>query len=112
VPIKQDRGISQVALELKDLTVAYAKQETVEPIKLLGRYIALGIAGSLLIGIGLILLTFAGVRALQTETGTALTGNWSWVPYLAAIVFLAIVMAIFARVISRQPKSQRKRTNQ
>jgi NO-binding membrane sensor protein with MHYT domain len=104
MPIKQDRGITQIALELKDLTIAYAKQETVEPIKLLGRYVGLGLAGSLLIGVGVILLAFAGMRALQVETGTALTGNWTWVPYLAAIVFLAIVMAVFARVISRKPR--------
>jgi hypothetical protein len=104
VPIKQDRGISQVAMELKDLTVEYAKQETVEPLKLLGRYVGLGVAGSVLMGVGLVLLTIAGVRALQVETGTALTGNWSWVPYLAAVVFLAILMLIFAKLISRKPK--------
>jgi NO-binding membrane sensor protein with MHYT domain len=107
MPIKQDRGITEIALELKDLTIAYAKQETVDPIKLLGRYVGLGLAGALLIGVGVILLTFAGMRALQVETGTALTGNWTWVPYLAAIVFLAIVMAIFARVISRKPRRTR-----
>jgi hypothetical protein len=100
LPTNSNRGIAQVALELKDLTVAYAKQETVEPIKLLGRYVALGVAGALLIGVGTVLLTFAGVRALQAETGTALTGNWTWVPYLAAVVFLAVVMLIFARMIS------------
>ena len=104
MPIKQEGGITQVALEIKDLTIAYAKQETVDPLKLLGRYIALGLAGALLIGVGFILLTFAGVRALQVETGTALTGNWTWVPYFAAIVFLAIVMVIFARMISRNPR--------
>ncbi len=104
VAIKQDRGISQVAVELKDITVAYAKQETVEPLKLLGRYVSLGVVGSVLMGVGLVLLTIAGLRALQTETGTALTGNWSWVPYLAAVVFLAIVMLIFAKLISRKPK--------
>jgi hypothetical protein len=100
LPTNSNRGISQVALELKDLTIAYAKQETVEPLKLLGRYVALGLAGALLIGVGIVLLTFAGVRALQVETGTALTGNWTWVPYLAAVVFLAIVMFFFARMIS------------
>ena len=104
MPVRPDRGISQVATEIKDLTIAYAKQETVEPIKLLGRYVALGAVGSLLIGVGLILLTIAGMRVLQTETGTALTGNWSWVPYMAAVAFLAIVMVIFARLLSRKPK--------
>ena len=104
MPIKQDRGLTQVALELKDLTITYAKQETVEPIKLLGRYVGLGLAGAVLMGVGIILLTMAGLRALQVETGTALTGNWTWVPYLAAVVFLAIMMAIFARVISRKPR--------
>jgi hypothetical protein len=100
----QDRDLTQVALELKDLAIAYAKQETVDPVKLLGRYVGLGLAGALLIGVGIILLTAALLRVLQNETGTALTGNWTWVPYLAAVVFLAIIMAIFAKVMSKKPR--------
>jgi len=44
--------IAQVT-ELKDLVVAYAKQETVDPLKTLKRYLAFGLSGALSIGVGL-----------------------------------------------------------
>jgi Putative Actinobacterial Holin-X, holin superfamily III len=100
----QARGVSQVLTEIKDLTVDYAKQETVEPLRLLGRYIGLGVVGSVLIALGLILLTTAGLRALQVETGTALTGNWSWVPYLAVLFVLVVAAAISVSRITRPAK--------
>jgi NO-binding membrane sensor protein with MHYT domain len=97
-------GMSQVLADIRDLTVAYAKQETVEPLRLVGRYVGLGVAGSVTIGLGIILLTMAGMRALQVETGTALTGNWSWVPYFAAVVLLALLTLVTVQAISRRPK--------
>ena len=38
--------------ELRELVVAYAKQETVEPIKGLGRYVGFGLGAGILIGLG------------------------------------------------------------
>jgi hypothetical protein len=86
VPETQAKPIGEVVNELWELTKGYAKQETVEPLKGVGRYLAYGVAGSLLLGIGVVLLMLSGLRALQTETGTALTGNWSWVPYLIVLI--------------------------
>jgi hypothetical protein len=86
VPETQSKPVGDVAGELWELTKAYAKQETVDPLKGVGRYLAFGVAGSLTLGIGVILLLLAALRALQTETGTALQGNWSWVPYLVVLV--------------------------
>ena len=48
-------SLPQLVIELKDLLIAYLRQETVVPLKQLGRYLALGIAGSLLMGVGVIL---------------------------------------------------------
>ncbi len=42
-------------------------------------------AGALALGLGVILLMLAGLRALQTETSTTFTGNWSWAPYLIVV---------------------------
>ena len=58
-----------------ELTVAYAKQETVDPLKGLGRFLGYGVSGSLVFGFGALLLLLSLLRALQTETGTTFTGN-------------------------------------
>ena len=52
--------------ELKNLVVGYAKQETVDPLKSLGRYVGFGAAGGTCIGIGVVLLTLALLRGGQT----------------------------------------------
>jgi hypothetical protein len=82
--------LPQLVLELRDLVITYLKQETLVPLRQLGRYIGFGIAGSLLLGLGAVLLGVGGLRALQTETGETFTGDWSWAPYL--IVFVALLL--------------------
>jgi hypothetical protein len=95
-----DKSVPVLVGELRDLLVAYAKQETIEPIKELGRFVALGVAGSLLLSFGLVMLTLAGLRALQTETSTTFDGNWSWVPYLLTLAACGIAAALAGRAIS------------
>ena len=85
------------AAQLWDLVRAYAKQETIEPIKGLGRYAAMGLAGSVFLAIGLVLLTLGGLRALQTETGDTFDGSWSWAPYLITLVGTAVVILLVLR---------------
>jgi hypothetical protein len=69
----------------------YAKQETIGSFSAIGKYLAWGLAGSLLLGIGVIFLTLAGLRALQTQTGDTFTGKLTWLPYFIVIAGLAIV---------------------
>jgi len=83
-------SLPQLVIELKDLIVAYLKQETLVPLKQLGRYLAFGIAGSLLMGTGVLLMSLGLLRLLQTQTGDTFAGDWSWVPYL--IVFAALMI--------------------
>jgi NO-binding membrane sensor protein with MHYT domain len=83
--------LAQLVLELKDLVVGYVKQETVVPLRQLGRYIVFGLLGSLLLGLGVVLLGVGGLRALQTETGTTFAGDWSWAPY--GILFVTLVVS-------------------
>jgi hypothetical protein len=80
--------------ELVALVRTYAKQETVGPLKNLGRSVGLGIGGSLVLSVGVVLLALAGLRALQTETGTAFDGSWSWVPYVLTLVGVAVVIGL------------------
>jgi hypothetical protein len=91
-----DKGLPQVASELWDLTKTYAKQETVDPLKGIGRYVGFGLPGAILLGIGVVLLLLGGLRALQTETDTMFTGNLSWLPYLITLAGGALVAGLAA----------------
>jgi NO-binding membrane sensor protein with MHYT domain len=83
-----------------DLVKAYAKQETVQPLRNTGKFLVRGLAGGLLMAIGLILLCFAGLRAMQTETH-AFDHGWSFVPYLVVVAGAAIVAVLFVMRISK-----------
>jgi hypothetical protein len=91
---EEEKSIPQVLTELWEMLVSYAKQETVEPLKGLGRFVGFGIGAALFGGLGIILLTLAGLRALQTHTDEHLTGNWNWVPYLAALALLTLLIVL------------------
>jgi hypothetical protein len=88
--LKRSPPLPQLITELRDLVVTYVKQQTLVPLKQLGRYVGFGIIGSLLLGVGVVFLGLSALRALQTETGDTFTGDWSWVPYL--ITFAALVL--------------------
>jgi hypothetical protein len=97
------KSIPQVATELWDLSLAYAKQETVDPLKGLGRYLGYGLGGSLVFGMGSVLLLLSALRALQTETGTTFTGSLSYVPYLIVSLAAALLVGLLVwRVVKRK----------
>ncbi len=81
-----DKGMGTHFNELLTLVVAYAKQETLAPIRNLGRYIAWGVAGAILMAAGGAMLTLTAVRVIQTETGSHLKGDLTWVPYLGGVI--------------------------
>ena len=102
MPEPESKSIPEVATELWGLTKDYARQETVEPFKGIGRYLSYGAAGALLGGLGVIMLMLAGLRALQTETGDALDGTLSWVPYFIVLVVAAALVAWAVTRISKK----------
>ena len=98
------KSIPETLSELKDMTVAYAKQETIEPLKGLGRFIAFGVAGSLFLGIGLVLAALAGLRALQTETGDTFDDNFTGAPYGIVLVGALLIIVLAVTRIGRKGK--------
>jgi hypothetical protein len=104
----KDAGLPTEFKELLDLVVTYARQQTIDPLKQLARWVAFGVAGALLIGLGCLLLGVGLLRAIQSETGTHLAGNWSWVPYVVVVVFLGVVIALMVRRISHGPGSKER----
>jgi hypothetical protein len=91
------------------LVVDYAKQETLGPLKSLGRFLVFGLAGSVAITAGTVLLLLACLRALQTETGSSFTGHLSWLPYLIVAVAAIAVMGLAAWRIVKGPGTERHR---
>jgi hypothetical protein len=47
------------------------------------------------------------LRLLQTETGSALTGDWSWVPYAVVIILGVIVIGVAVWRITAGPGEAR-----
>jgi uncharacterized membrane protein YidH (DUF202 family) len=87
-----DKSLPTQLGELWSLVLAYFRQETVEPVRNLGRFVLFGVAGSLVLAVGVGLLMLAALRFFQTETGTTFQGNLSWVPYIIMFV-VALVLA-------------------
>ena len=92
-----DKSLPELGKELLDLTVAYAKQETVDPLRTLGRRVGLGVLGSALASVGLVFLLVGVLRLLQVEVGFG--GTMSWVPYLAALLVAGIVAGLALKQI-------------
>ncbi len=99
-----DKSVPTLVGELKDLVVAYVKQETVDPLKDLIRYVIFGLLGALLISTGAVLVALAILRCIQTEAGPHLAGDLTWVPYTAAVLFALAVAGVAVSRISRVPR--------
>jgi hypothetical protein len=99
-----DKSMTAVAAELWQLVVAYLKQETIEPLKGLIRFVAVGAGAMFCLGIGAVLLLLAGLRALQTETGHAFDGNWSVLPYLIVLIGAGLVAGLAVRAIGAEKR--------
>jgi len=102
---KKNKSLPGEAQDLFQLVVGYAKQETLDPVKNLGRFIGYGMAGALLGSLGAVLLLLGGLRLLQTETGDTFDGNWTFVPY---VVVLLVSGAIAAGAMKARSRGQRR----
>jgi hypothetical protein len=95
-----------------DVVKEYARQETLGPLAGAGRWLALGTAGALLLGLGSVLALLGTLRLLQTET-SVFDGAWSWVPYvIVLVVAAALTVVALSRVkkatLGKEPRHGRK----
>ena len=98
-PKSKSGPVGQIT-ELKDLVAGYAKQQTVDPLKTLGRYLGYGFAGSMVMGLGFFLLLLALLRALQQFTvfndpSQINGGTFSWAPYFITSAAGTVLVVIF-----------------
>ncbi len=98
-PPAGDKGIPLLANELWQLAVAYAKQETLDPLKALGRWFSLGIPGALLAAVGVVVGLLGVLRLVQVEALRHLSQRWSFLGYLAVIVAAGLVAYLAVRKI-------------
>lgn len=101
-------GLGKSGSDALALVKEYVKQETLTPLKGLGRYLLFGIVGSLLLCAGIVLLLIALLRALQTELHSPFGGNLSWLPYVIVCGAAILVMSLAAWRITKGSAARRR----
>lgn len=96
-----DRVHGSDDVELFDLVVAYARQETVEPLRGAGRWILWGLTSMFFISVGMVLVALGLLRAVQDVLGDTFDGTWSFVPYVIGTAFAVMVVAVAATQVRR-----------
>lgn len=91
---------------LVDLVKTYAKQQTIGPLRNAGRWLSFGVAGAILLGVGLMLVLLGLLRLIQTEWEWAATGSWSWISYLLVLVACVLVVVVAVSRISKSSLSK------
>lgn len=104
----QDKGAGEVINDLWLLIRDYAKQETIDPLKSIGKFLGYGVGGALSLSLGILFGAVAILRILQTETGTRLTGSLDFVPYVVALLFTIAAAAISVYAIRRPIRAEEK----
>ena len=88
------RNPTSDAKDLVDLVIAYAKQETLEPLKGMWKNALKGLGGALLLGFGGVFVSMGALRAMQTETDWFEEHNATYVPYILTVILLIILSVI------------------
>ena len=83
--------------DLVALLKRYVRQETVDPLRSIGRTLLFGVLGSLLLGTGAVLLAVGALRLLQAWG--PFDAGWSFVPYLVVAVVLVAICGVSLRRI-------------
>ncbi len=71
----------------------YIKEETIQPLKDMGRYALYGALGSVFVGVGILFIFMAVLRFFQ-EQFRVFDGTLSWIPYLIVAALALIVASV------------------
>jgi uncharacterized membrane protein YidH (DUF202 family) len=99
--LKMLRGssIREDAEEIGAVALRYVKEETLQPLKDMGRFALYGALGSVFVGFGVVLLLLGALRFFQ-EQFAVFRGTLSWIPYFIVAALAVVVLALTAwRVI-------------
>lgn len=78
--------------DLIDSVSAYARQETIEPLKGAARWVAFGTLAAIMLGLSMVFGALAVLRLSQDVLGSGLSDGWSFVHYLISALFLALLV--------------------
>jgi hypothetical protein len=102
---RESADLASVVEIVKD----YAQQETLGPIKGVGKWLAMGAAGAVCLGAGCAFLILGLLRMIQNEFGKSFTSTWvNMMPYAIALVATIIVMTFAAWRISKKKTLQKE----
>jgi hypothetical protein len=97
--------------DLKTMVTDYAKQQTVEPLKHLGKWAAFGIGGGVMLIIGAFLSGLGVLRLFQKlsfltkeENGISVDTTWTFLPYLFTGGILVVVVAVCVYAMTKTPE--------
>ena len=84
--------------EVRDLFVRYFKEQTVQPLKDLGRFVAFGALGSIFVAFGIVMGLLGVLRMLQALF-PVLDGSLSFIPYVIVVVLALLIGALVVQRI-------------
>ena len=90
------------SVDVVDTVIGYVKQETLEPLRGIGRWIAVGTVASSMVSIGMVMILIGSLRFIDDICGHAFDGMWSFAPYLIVfVVSVGCIAVTLTRVKSR-----------
>ena len=84
--------------EVRGLFVRYFKEQTVQPLKDLGRFVVFGALGSIFVAFGVVMGLLGVLRMLQALF-PVLDGSLSFIPYMIVVVLALLIAAIVVQRI-------------
>lgn len=93
---------SDQVTDIVDSVKAYARQETIEPLKGAARWVAVGSLAAMCLGLAMVFLALGVLRLSQDLGGTALDSSWSFVHYLITLVVVGALVGLSVSRISQR----------
>lgn len=88
--------------DIVDSVKAYARQETIEPLRGAARWVAVGTLAAVSLGLSMVFAALAVLRLSQDLGGTTLDGSWSFVHYLITLVVVSALVGVsYSRISQR-----------
>lgn len=95
--------------EVRDLFVRYFKEQTIQPLKDLGRFVAFGVLGSVFVAFGVVVGLLGLLRMVQWLF-PVLDGSLSWIPYLIIVVLaMAVGALVLQRIFANVPRRSKSK---